>query len=124
MGQHEVVSTVGAVMLIGPDKINDPTGKEIALSKSKVTRKKTYDVLYEGLSSVKVISDEDMLSGKITYREEPDYMVRHKYMETALKVFGDLKDKQEIEVSNKMPDSDRELLIRLGVREAIKVESK
>lgn len=101
----------------GIDRINDVTGKEIAISKSGLKRQLAYQRLNEGLSAVRVI-EEISADGDPKTIEVPDMLVRHKYVETALKIFGDLKDKQEIEMSHKMENSDRELLMKYGVIKA------
>lgn len=109
-----VKNTDTELLPITPDKINDPTAKELALQNSGVTRRKTYDVMYEGLGATREFRNIAE-NGEEIVEVVPDHLVRHKYMETALKVFGDLKDKQEIEMSHKMENSDRELLMKYGV---------
>lgn len=61
-----------------------------SLTKAKVTRPLVYERLYEGLNAVKRYVDADD-KGDPVLREEPDLLIRHKYLDTALRVFGDLK---------------------------------
>lgn len=96
------------------DKIGDANAKEMSLSKSRVTRKRTYDVLFAGLSATRGI-EETRADGTTVLVQVPDFLVQHKFLETSLKLFGDLKDRQEIEMSHKMEDSDRELLRKYGI---------
>lgn len=99
------------VSVVQVDKINDVPGKELELQRSGLTRKKAYETLSLGLSATRAVKDK---YGDVV-EEVPDHAVRHKYLETALKIYGDLKDKTELEVGHKISDNDKELLIKYGV---------
>lgn len=60
--------------------------KEIAMVKAGVTREKMYRVMAEGLVAMRL---EESGDGEMT--EVPDHSTRHKFMESALKVTGDIK---------------------------------
>lgn len=64
--------------------------KETAMLSAGVTRAKLYEKIFEGINASKKITDSDEM-GNPVLREEPDLIVRHKYIETALRVLGDLK---------------------------------
>lgn len=64
--------------------------KSVALSEAGVNRKLIYGVLKEGLLASKVRIDVDE-NGDTIQIEEPDHSTRHKFLDTALRVMGDLK---------------------------------
>lgn len=71
-----------------PPTKNVPTKKKVIslLSSSGVTKKKICEVLAEGLVAVKpIVSDGEIIS------YEPDFAVRHKYVDTVLDVIGEKK---------------------------------
>lgn len=90
------------------------TAKDSALCKARITRDLSYKVLHDGLLATRTV-DKVESNGDITKVEVPDHIVRHKYLETHLKMIGDLKDKQEIELGYKISDEDRALLEKYGV---------
>lgn len=86
------------------------TKKDLALEKAGVTRPLLYSRLTEGLNAVKKrIGSDDC--GEPIEIEEPDLIIRHKYLDTALRVFGDLKDNSvAVGVSVNMAPEERALL--------------
>ncbi len=64
--------------------------KELALIEAGVTRKALYDRLFDGINAVKSRVDVNDEGDQVVVKE-PDMVVRHKYIETALRVIGDLK---------------------------------
>lgn len=101
-----------------------PTKSELALQKREknlesagVTRQKVYEKLEKGLSAVKVVTE--IIDGQVHETEVEDFAIRHKYIETALKVFGDLvevKTEVNVDASHKSVQvsmAEREELDRL-----------
>ncbi|MEW6417616.1 MAG: hypothetical protein AB1480_05790 [Nitrospirota bacterium] len=95
------------------DALQKPTIQE-AMEANGLTDQCFLNVLKDGLSSHKVISANVILMGKNgepgegmkdansmtkDFIEVPDYTVRHKYLETGLKLKGYLRDKVDIEHS-------------------------
>lgn len=80
------------------DKVNNVDSKELAMSRAKVTRRRTYEVISELLSAVKKVVRYDSRGMEIV-TEEPDLDRRKQGAELALKAFGDLKEMKASEGS-------------------------
>ena len=90
--------------------------REENLIKAGVTRKKVYEALEKGILAKKTVVEYDA-DGNGKTVEVSDLVVAHKYVETALKVFGDLVDvKTEVNVDA----SRKELNITTEEREELK----
>lgn len=74
------------------DRINDLIQKEIALSKSDITRRKYMQVIADALVAVKVINDTDR-QGNVIQKEIPDITRRQWAVEKCIILFGDEKNK-------------------------------
>jgi len=73
------------------DPTEELSKKAIALKEAGVTRKEMYTCLAEGLKATKKSMDADG-EGNPVLKEEPDLLIRHKYLDTAARIYGDLKD--------------------------------
>lgn len=82
--------TQPVTVMTDPEEETLPQRKLKALEKAGVTRPTMYQRLSEGLSHGKTIIVVDD-NGEPLEKFEPDMVIRHKYLETALKVFGDLR---------------------------------
>lgn len=92
------------------DTNSSMTKKEIAMERAGAGRKVAYQALAEACTATKITIDK--------YGEEhtePDTANRLRAAELISRMNGDLKDKQEIEMSHKMEESDRELLMKYGI---------
>lgn len=79
---------------------------ESKLEGAKVSRPLVYQRLFEGLQAVKRgIEIEDGCQVEVA---EPDMAMRHKYMETALRVYGDLKEGMNVGVGVNVKVSKQE----------------
>lgn len=74
-----------------------PAKKLRALEKAGVTREKMYDRLAEGLDYGVWVTDADDM-GEPVRVFKPDLLVRHKYLETAAKIYGDLRPDGNVQV--------------------------
>jgi len=90
--------------------------KEVALERAGVTRSVMYSVLYKGLHAkkkVKIINDV----GEEEVFEEDDLVTAHKYLDTALRVVGDLKgdamiDNRKVSITTNVDPVDLEQRIK------------
>lgn len=74
-----------------PSKLTNTDGFRIAMEEAGITDKRIADVLNEGLEATRAVvmgtkSDESFVD------IQPDFAIRHKYMETAIKVAGFVKE--------------------------------
>lgn len=80
-------------------------------SDAGVTRPLVYKRMFEGLNATKKVTE--LLDGRMIVTEEADMTIRHKYLDTALRVLGDLKDSGVnvgVGVSVKVSKQESELL--------------
>lgn len=88
----------------------DNSKKVIALKKAGVTRELIYSKLYEGLNAVRVKIDSDE-RGEPVEVQVPDLIIRHKYIDTAARIYGDLKETNvSVGVQVNVSKEERELL--------------
>lgn len=93
--------------------------REIALDnavggETGTARRKMYERLAEGLNAKKRVID--IVDGVQDIRDEPDLVMRHKYLETGLKVLGDLV---EVKTEVNVDASQRTLQITTAEREEL-----
>lgn len=91
----KVVEEVPSESIPVEDRVNNQGSKELAMSKAGVTRRRTYEVICELLTAVKVEVYYDY-QGKECVRELPDLDKRRQGAELALKAFGDLKEMKDV----------------------------
>lgn len=113
-----VVPVLPAVELPAVETNNKQMKKEEKLEKAGATREVVYKRLAEGLSATKKEWDEDIDGKVFLVSSEPDFLIRHKYLETALKLYGDLAPEgNSVNVVNIDQRTNEEILKR--VREAV-----
>ncbi len=84
--------------------------KTVALESVGITRPVIYQVLKEGLLATKTRTSVDD-DGEEQTSEEPDHNTRHKFLDTALRVMGDLK-------GDAMVDNRKVTINTSGVKES------
>jgi len=77
---------------IKPSQVTNSDGFQLALEQAGVTDERLSRVVDEGLSADKPMGKNDKLY--------PDYSVRHKYLETSLRMKGLVKDKETNDIYN------------------------
>lgn len=93
------------------------------LDKAGITISKKFQVMAEGLAATKKV--EEYIDGVRVINHEPDHIIRHKYLETALRVRDILKDNSVnvgVGVSVKVSDKERELLEAYKHRSTVRVK--
>jgi len=87
-----------------PDKIKKTKGWK-ALMRKYLPNRKLVKVVDEGLSANRVISamktDKQATGATADFIEVPDHAVRHRFVETALKMKGKLIERQDVTSGNK-----------------------
>lgn len=96
------------------DRINNLAQKEKRLAEAGVTRRKAYQVIADLLDAVKTIQQTDD-QGNVKWVEAPDMEKRFKGAELAIKMFGDMIERREVEYS--VGDETLEKMKKLSVAE-------
>ena len=86
---------VSEVDVVSVEKVGDISGKEVAMSKAGVTRRKAYEVIREMLEATKEVVSYNY-KGEEVREIVADLDRRSKGVELALKAFGDMKDSVQV----------------------------
>jgi hypothetical protein len=85
------------------EKINSLVQKESAMEKVGLRRQLAYNKIVEALNATRRTEYRDA-EGNVLYREEPDFEKNKWGAEMALKAFGDLVERKELEHSGSIDD--------------------
>ena len=75
-----------SIVLTTPKTLTKESRKELAMEKARVTDELVFTAMENGLRAVKVKTE--LVDGCEVMKEEPDHIIRHKFMDSALRAKG------------------------------------